>query len=296
MSTMYFNQDDATVITVKNAKKFVARLFIHDPSKMAIGSVVRTAMLSATGGVYGVALLVRVEESVYKIILNDENADRLEAWVHQVSAAFDSEVVVEKVQALAYIGKVEGAPEKGMSGSFFDALIVNIGWVSYAFGSAAAIGTVKSVFSGANVQCGDANALDALRILARVGASGLEIEESSCPLEVGFEDTIDFSDESRIFIGRALTEVRAREKKYDRLQLVAFAHAFDPQTLTEVPLVIVGDVGYQLTSIARIPEMNLTVGLVQLPQSVNVGDQLPALVKTEPACNVRGVLVVAPQI
>lgn len=295
MGTMYFPKRSVTLINVKGTPKFLARLFINDAAKMPIGSVKRTAMLSATGTVYGVCLLARESETTYKIVLMDEFADRNEAWIRQVNAAFDAEMTVQKVFALPYAGFVEGTPQRGKIGTLSGAFLVNEGFASYAIAEEAVVDEIAKHLESISVACGDPDQLETLRILARVGENELEIDETTGPVEAGFESMLDFSDESRVFIGRALTEARVKEGKFDRLQLVAFAHSFDPSTLTEIPLVIVGELGYQLTSIAKIPDMNLTVGLVQLPSSVKIGDQLPALVKTDPDSRVRAVMVIAPQ-
>ena len=76
---------------------------------------------------------------------------------------------------------------------------------------------------------------------------------------------------------------------------MAFNVPFDPAALTEMPLVVVGELGYQPTSLVRIPEMNLTASLVRLPPSIEIGTTLDALVKTDPPCNAKTVLVVSPQ-
>ena len=75
---------------------------------------------------------------------------------------------------------------------------------------------------------------------------------------------MDFEDPERIFIGRALTEARAKTGKHLRMQLVAFDVAFDPSLLVEVPMIEVEDNLYPMTSIARVPEGPYTVGLVRL--------------------------------
>ena len=137
--------------------------------------------------------------------------------------------------------------------------------------------------------------IEALRILAREPAYGLEYDETTSPLEAGLEDALNFDDASRVFIGRALTEARKEKGDFERLNLVVFNVAFDPATLTELPLIIVGDLGYQPTSLVRIPDMNMTAALVRLPHSVEIGTNLDALVKTNPESGAKSVLVLAPQ-
>ena len=148
----------------------------------------------------------------------------------------------------------------------------------------------------AGAKKGEKTGWDALRIFAREPAAGLELDEGSSPLETGLEDALDFDDPDRIFIGRALTEARFKAGAYERMQLVAFDVAFDPNLLVEVPNVIVGDTAYPCTSIARVPEGPFTVALVRLPQSVNIGDRVPVDVKTDPRTQCEAALVIDKQI
>jgi len=296
METVFFPMRPMTVLDVNAAPKFLARLLASDASKVPEGGVVRSVMLTATGGVLGTVLLARAGEQRYCLYLPDENADVLEAWVRQVSKAFDAEVVTRKIHCLPFLGTLSGeAPAKGRIVQGQEVTLINRGWVCYAVGTQESLTALQGKLVAAGMQCGEAGVLEALRILAREPATGLEFDEATSPLEAGLEDVPDFTDPARVFIGRALTEARAEKGGYEKLQLVAFDVAFDPAQLTEVPLVIVGELGYQPTSIARIPDMNLTVCLVRLPSGVSVGDTLPALVKTDPQTRSKAVLVIAPQ-
>ncbi len=296
LDLVYFPLRPVTVLRVDGKTKFLARLLANDASKLEVGQVRRSVFLNATGGMLGTALLARESIADYSILLLEENADALEAWARQVSEAFDAEVKTEKLFALAFLGDLAGeAPARGRMIRKTKLALFNRGWMTYAVGSKEAATELMGKVAAAGAKAGEEGVVEALRILAAEASYGLEYDETTSPLEAGFEDVPDFGDPSRVFIGRALTEARKEKGDYERLHLVAFNVPFDPATLTEVPLVIVGEMGYQPTSIARIPDMNLTVALVRLPHEVDVGVTLDALVKTEPATAAKSVLVLSPQ-
>ena len=296
LDLVYFPLRPVTVLRVDGKTRFLARLLANDASKLEVGEVRRSVFLNATGGMLGTALLARESLIDYSILLLEENADALEAWARQVSEAFDAEVKTEKLFALPFLGDLAGeAPARGRMIRKTKLALFNRGWMTYAVGSKEDVKELMGKVAAAGAKAGEEGIVEALRILAAEASYGLEYDETTSPLEAGFEDVPDFTDPSRVFIGRALTEARKEKGDYERLHLVAFNVSFDPATLTEVPLVIVGEMGYQPTSIARIPDMNLTVALVRLPHAVEVGSTLDALVKTEPATTVKSVLVLSPQ-
>ena len=296
LDLVYFPLRPVTVLRVDGKTKFLARLLANDASKLEVGEVRRSVFLNATGGMLGTALLARESLTDYSILLLEENADALEAWARQVSEAFDAEVKTEKLFALPFLGDLAGeAPARGRMIRKTKLALFNRGWMTYAVGSKEDATELMGKVAAAGAKAGEEGVVEALRILAAEASYGLEYDETTSPLEAGFEDVPDFADPSRVFIGRALTEARKEKGDYERLHLVAFNVPFDPATLTEVPLVIVGEMGYQPTSIARIPDMNLTVALVRLPHTVEVGSTLDALVKTEPATTAKSVLVLSPQ-
>ena len=296
LDLVYFPLRPVTVLRVDGKTKFLARLLANDASKLEVGEVRRSVFLNATGGMLGTALLARESLTDYSILLLEENADALEAWARQVSEAFDAEVKTEKLFALPFLGDLAGeAPARGRMIRKTKLALFNRGWMTYAVGSKEDVTELMGKVAAAGAKAGEEGVVEALRIFAAEASYGLEYDETTSPLEAGFEDVPDFTDPSRVFIGRALTEARKEKGDYERLHLVAFNVPFDPATLTEVPLVIVGEMGYQPTSIARIPDMNLTVALVRLPHAVEVGSTLDALVKTEPATTAKSVLVLSPQ-
>lgn len=296
LDVVYFPKVAITVLSVEGDARFLARLLTSDASKLAEGTLTRTALLNATGGVLGTALLARFDATHFAVLFLEENADALEAWARQVSQAFEASVKIEKLQALPFLGDLAGeAPTRCHCIKKTKLALFNRGWITYAVGSDEAVDELAGKLKAAEARAGDPAMIEALRILAREPAYGLEYDETTSPLEAGLEDSLNFDDASRVFIGRALTEARKEKGDFERLNLVVFNVAFDPATLTELPLIIVGDLGYQPTSLVRIPDMNMTAALVRLPHTVEIGTNLDALVKTNPQSGAKSVLVLAPQ-
>ncbi len=296
LDVVYFPKVAVTVLSVEGDARFLARLLTSDASKLAEGTLTRTALLNATGGVLGTALLARFDATHFAVLFLEENADALEAWARQVSQAFEATVKIEKLQALPFLGDLAGeAPARCHCIKKTKLSLFNRGWITYAVGSDEAVDELAQKLKAAEARAGDPAMIEALRILAREPAYGLEYDETTSPLEAGLEDALNFDDASRVFIGRALTEARKEKGDFERLNLVVFNVAFDPGSLTELPLIIVGDLGYQPTSLVRIPDMNMTAALVRLPHTVEIGTNLDALVKTNPASAAKSVLVLAPQ-
>ncbi len=299
INLVLFEKTPVTVLEVDGGGKFLARLLTNDVRKIPEGGVVRGVMMNATGGVIGTPWVARASQNAYELILASENADAQQAWVRQVSAAFDAEVKSEELSGFYFVGTLPVKEISLAEHGFVKALglrFVNMGWICLAAGPAQAVGALYDNLLAAGAKKGEQTGFDALRIFAREPALGLELDEGSSPLETGLEDALDFSDPERIFIGRALTEARANARRHLRMQLVAFDVAFDPSLLIEVPAVDVDGTLYPLTSIARVPEGPFTVGLVRLPLEVGVGDRVKTVVHTDPRVVCNGALVVDRQI
>ncbi len=294
-----FSRRPVTVLTVEGGGKFLARLLAGDVRKIPEGGVERSVMMNATGGILGLPWVARTGGASYELVLASENADAQQAWVRQVSVAFEADVGCESLKGFYFVGKLpvkEVCPAPHAMQKALGLRFINMGWISLAAGPAEAIDALYDNLLVAGAREGEQTGFDALRIFAREPAPGLEIDEGSSPLETGLEDALDFSDPERIFIGRALTEARAAAGKHLRMQLVAFDLAYDPSLLIEAPTIDIEGVSYPLTSIARVPEGPFTVGLVRLPLGVSVGERVPCTVHTDPRVVCRSALVIDRQI
>lgn len=299
LDLVLFNNIPVTILKMQGARKFLARLLASDVAKLAVGGVERTVALNATGGVLGTLWAARTALDAYELILAGEEADALQAWIRQVSVAFDADVTVESLSGFYFVGKLPidgielqaGRRVESLGIGFYD-----LGWMCLAVGAKEKIEPLSENLLRAGAKKGEQTGWDALRIFAREPAAGLELDEGSSPLETGLEDVLDFEDPERIFIGRALTEARFKAGSYERMQLIAFDVAFDPSLLVDVPVVVFDGVRYPCTSIARVPEGPFTVALVRLPRNIQIGDRVSVDVKTDPRTHCEAALVIDKQI
>lgn len=299
LELVLFDKIPVTVLKVRGTGKFLARLLTSDVTKLPVGGIERSVMMNATGGIIGLPCVARVDNDAYELILWGDEADAQQAWVRQVSVAFDAEVECETLSGVPYVGtmpidglKLEENHYINNSGIRF----MNLGWMCMVIGADDAMASLRNNLLAAGAKKGEQTGFDALRIFAREPAMGLEISEGVSPLEAGLIEAVDFSDPDRIFIGRALTEARFKSGNFYKLQLIAFDVPFDPNLLIEVPYVIVDDVEYPLTSIARIPEGPYTVGLVRVPSSVDIGSRVHTKVMTDPRTTCEAALVIDRQL
>ena len=299
LDLVLFEKMPVTVLKIEGSGKFLARLLTSDVKKIPESGACRSVMMNATGGVIGAPWVARTARDSYELILASDAADAEQAWVRQVSVAFDAEVQSESLEGFYFVGKLPVKELELKDHAIVQSLglrFVNMGWICLAAGPAQAVSALYDNLVAAGAKKGEQTGFDALRIFAREPAPGLELDEGASPLDTGLEDAVDFADPERIFIGRALTEARAKTQNHLRMQLVAFDVAFDPSLLVEVPMIEVEDNRYPMTSIARVPEGPYTVGLVRLPLSVNIGDRVRTLVKTDPRVKCEAGLVIDRQI
>ncbi|MCF0253613.1 MAG: hypothetical protein HUK26_04690 [Duodenibacillus sp.] len=299
LDNVLFECEPVTVLTVRGAERFLARLVASDLSRLTSGHARRTVMLNATGNVIGKLYAVRTDADAVRLVIAGEDADAREAWVRQVAAAFDAEVAGDKGAAFCYTGAlpVQGLQlEPGGAAESLGLVFMRLKGVSMVAGPAEAVQALRANLLQAGARAGDAALRELMRILACEPAAGQEFDsEEDSPLECGFEDAVDLEDASRVFIGRALTEARKAAGNHAALRLVAFEKAIDPGRLTETPYVFAGEEAYPFSSLARIEDMGLTAGLVRLPLSVGIGSSvaLQAVAGGQVLCD-KG-LVLAPQ-
>ncbi len=299
LELVLFEQTPVTVLKVNGAPRFLARLLTSDVTKLPVGGIERSVMMNATGGVIGLPWVARVDNDAYELILWGDESDAQQAWVRQVSVAFDAEIECETISGVPFVGvlPVEGVDLQdhrmvNTSGIRF----MNLGWISMVAGDVDAMKSLHTNLIAAGAKKGEKTGFDALRIFACEPAMGLEISEGVSPLEAGLIEAVDFDDVDRIFIGRALTEARFKAGGFHKLQLIAFDVPFDPGLLVEVPAVVIDGMQYPLTSIARIPEGPYTVGLVRVPGSVEIGTRVAVDVKTDPRTVCEAGLIIDRQL
>lgn len=184
LNLVLFQPQPVTVLTVKKAPKFLARLTASDLSKLAVGSLERTVMLNASGGIIGTVIAVRTETDTYELFLYGDKADVREAWIRQVSAAFDAEIEGRHLCGFLYAGEMpvdaaKTTPNTAKEES--EISFLNLRWIQLVTGPEANIKALHENLTAAGAQAGAQEGLDALRILAKEPAEGLEFDENTSP-------------------------------------------------------------------------------------------------------------------
>ena len=142
LDLVIFNETPVTILKVQGAEKFLARLLTSDVTKLAVGGVERSVAMNATGGVLGTPWVARRATDAYEIILAGDESDALQAWIRQVSVAFEAEVGVETLAGFYFVGKL---PIDGISlqpGHLVESLgirFIDMGWMCLAIGPEANI-------------------------------------------------------------------------------------------------------------------------------------------------------------
>ena len=98
-----FSRRPVKVLTVEGGGKFLARLLAGDVRKIPEGGVERSVMMNATGGILGLPWVARTGGASYELVLASENADAQQAWVRQVSVAFEADVGCESLKGFYFV-------------------------------------------------------------------------------------------------------------------------------------------------------------------------------------------------
>ena len=142
LDLVIFNETPVTILKVQGAEKFLARLLTSDVTKLAVGGIERSVAMNATGGVLGTPWVARRATDTYEIILAGDETDALQAWIRQVSVAFEADVGVEALAGFYFVGKL---PIDGISlqpGQMIESLgirFIDMGWMCLAIGPEANI-------------------------------------------------------------------------------------------------------------------------------------------------------------
>lgn len=277
--------------------KLLRRLLASDIEKLAPGQAVRSVLLNASGGVMLEACAAALPGNAWELVLSPAGADAGLAWMRQVAIAFDADVQsLEAGHAFWLAGpEARAALEKTGAEPPREGSAKDVKREGGAFLSIAA-------FSGLYLVTGDADsangfwlklkaagavpvgerAFEALRASLCLPAPGAEYDESTSPLECGMGERVDFSDPSRMFIGRALTEARARSGARCELGLLEIACEAAAEDLVEAPDVSIegNDAeGGLITSWVKTEGKVLALAL--LPATTLEGAKAVVSVKTE---------------
>ena len=278
--------------------KLLRRLLASDAEKFSSGQAFRSVLLNASGGVMLEVHVLALPGNAWRLVLPPSGADAGLAWMRQVAIAFEAHVQAMASGHAFWLAGPRAAEVLEKAGvpaprdGAFKEIAVREG---DAFLSVAA-------FSGLYLIAGDAesasefwnllkasgarpageHAFEVVRALHCLPAPWAEYDEMSSPLECGFEGCVDFSDPSRMFIGRALTEARSRSGLRCRLGLLEIESREEAENLTDSPDVAISGndaEGGLITSWVKVQDRVLALAL--LPASTQEGAKAAVSVKTQ---------------
>ena len=275
------------VVTGEAGLKLLRRLLTADAACFPPGSAFRAAMLNASGGIMLESLVIAGNDT-WELVFPPGAADAGKAWTRQVAVAFDAEVAEPAgrhafwmggprlAETLRGIGIEMPAPGKTVCvGDGADTVVIAaLPDMVLAVGAVAAANRLwEKVEAAGAVPVGE-QGWELARTLACMPALRRDYDESSSPVEFGFEACVDFRDAGRMFIGRALTEARSRSGVRCRMGVLEIDAEVDPREFDEAPEAVVessASEGVLVTTWARGHGKSYALAL--LPVSARTGDR-----------------------
>lgn len=227
-------------VEVKDAQgvAFLRRLLTIDVKNIHRGEVRQSFILNALGLITDFVWVAHLPDSDdhYRVIF--QSLDTL-AWMHQVAKAFDEDFTqIETTSALLFTeqsdsphGSLTDGKVQTMKTGKGEILLMRVGQMSLLQGPAEA-------FAGFNhpgiEKLDELAALTLSYTAARPLSFGWQASDLMPP-DLDGAHFIDFSDPSRMFIGRALTEARLKAQP-SKKAVVLVSHQDDPQSWFENPV------------------------------------------------------------
>jgi aminomethyltransferase len=282
-----FDVSHMTIVDIEGerATAFLRYLLANDVGKLTDrGKAMYSLMLNAEGGIIDDLIVYYFDETSYRLIVNAATRDKDLAWIHAQAAAFGVEVT-EQVE-LEMIA-VQGPAARDLAAPCIEAewreaatalkpfyaveagemLIARTGYTGedgweIMLPADRATDLWERLLARGIVPCGLA-ARDTLRLEAGMNLYGVDMDETTSPLESGLSWTIAWEPTDREFIGRQpLAEKRAdpARKRFVGLLLE------DKGVLRNHQRVIVDGVGEgEITSGGYSPTIGRSIALARVP-------------------------------
>ncbi|MEG2155586.1 MAG: glycine cleavage system aminomethyltransferase GcvT [Burkholderiaceae bacterium] len=288
------------------ARDFLRHLVANDIAKLTPGKALYSCMLNAEGGVIDDLIIYWIEGDHFRAVVNAGTADKDIAWMGLVAETFAVQitprpelamVAVQGPQARAILAQVLPvqaeliAGLKIFSGAF--TAVEGAEWFIARTGytgedgcevvlPAAAAPAFWARLKAAGVAEAGLGARDTLRLEAGMNLYGQDMDEGVGPLESGLAWTVDLSDASRQFIGRAALE--ALQARGGLRQIVGLK-LLDRGVLRAHLKVVTAQGEGETTSGTYSPTLAASIALARVPAGVAVGDPVQV--------DVRGKLLAA---
>jgi len=284
-----FDVSHMTVVDVSGAqaKAYLQHLLANDVERLQLlGKALYSGMLNEQGGVID-DLIVYLAADGYRVVVNASTRDKDIAWMEKQSAGFDvllneradlAMLAIQGPQARAKTAELVSTaratlihslkPFQGLpDGEWF---IARTGYTGEdgleIMLPAAEAPAFLAELVGAGIAPIGLGARDTLRLEAGMALYGNDMDESVSPLDAGLAWTVDFKDESRDFIGKAV--LQAQGARQQTLGLVLE----DKGVLRSHQKVFTAQGEGETTSGTFSPTLEKSIALARLPLGVAPGD------------------------
>ena len=284
-----------TIVDLRGCEvmEYLARLLANDVAKISgkSGKALYSCMLNEQGGVIDDLIIYAMEPAWVRVIVNSSTREKDIAWMRLQIGSFAVDlteredlamIAVQGPNARELAAKALGDDIAG-AGALkpFNALLINAGSDQEFFVARtgytgedgyeivcdnALAPVVWDKLAEAGVKPCGLGARDTLRLEAGMNLYGNDMDENQSPLESGLSWTVDFSNESRQFLGRSALEKHKEEGiKYKFVGLILNGKG----VLRSHQKVLLDDNGVQLegelTSGTFSPTMQEAIGFARVP-------------------------------
>jgi len=273
------------------SKGFLRGLIANDVAKLVEpGKALYSCMLTPEGGVIDDLIVYYLSDTAWRIVVNAGTADKDVAWMQSRLAEGGFEATLTVRRDLAMIA-VQGpnaraktwaalpgseAASAGLKpfqaaawGNFFIARTGYTGEDGFELTLPAdqATATWDALVAAGVKPCG-LGARDTLRLEAGMALYGNDMDESISPLDAGLAWTVDFSDASRDFVGKAALVAKPASRQVLGLVLE------DKGVLRAHQAVFTAQGEGETTSGTFSPTLEKAIAMARLPLGVAPGDSV----------------------
>lgn len=285
-----FDVSHMAVVEVKGkeADQFLRYLFANDVAKLSDGKALYTCMLNHEGGILDDLIVYKITANDYRLVLNAGTRDKDWDWLVKQQQQFD--VAVTKRDDIGIIA-VQGPNAISKILPLFDendqTLLNELGVFQSLF--------INDVFfsrtgytgeDGFEIQipanqipiyweefltvgikpCG-LGARDTLRLEAGLNLYGVDMDESTSPLESNLSWTVAFAPEDRNFIGRGVLE---RQRTEGHKKLVGLILETAGVLRNHQPVIVPDNGRGEITSGTFSPTLGHAIALARVPSDFKV--------------------------
>ena len=284
-----FDVSHMTVIDFQGgaSKAFLQRLLANDVAKLKTpGKALYSCMLREDGGVIDDLIIYYIDDASYRMVVNAGTTEKDIAWIEsqmddgvQMSVRNDLAMIAiqgpnarDKAMQAMSAGAREIAAELKIFVGAFDGewFIARTGYTGedgyeIMLPADAAVEFWRALLA-AGVKPVGLGARDTLRLEAGMNLYGLDMDESTSPLESGLSWTIAWEPAERDFIGRAALQ----KQKADGVKMRFIGVLLEDRgVMRSHQKVVTAEGEGELTSGGFSPTLNRSIGFARLPKGAS---------------------------